>query len=670
MSSTKELIKNAIKDAEITDYIMLIRGECMTVILVEDFIKDIVFGGELICDTLLGCWKTMGQFDGGVDPDNGDADPCNCDPDFVKIHFPKGEGVRIITDEAQAVTPDSVYILKVGETGFQLIVLDEEGNKRNLTSTTPVVINIESSDNSIDVSETDGSFDLKANFPVTNGNSKGVGIPIYSKQPNSTVLDFASLSTTNLDIKLKDDGSISIDSLESGSISDFAYFVNKNYVAGPLTPSNGTRSRPYLTLKDAVYARLGINNASQDNLQLRLNPPANIKNSIVLLSNIEDDVDPFINGVIFRLEGDVEYNYSGNKTYYGDLIALYNILKIPGQPLTKDIFFEIQGEGKMTRQTGFGHIQIQNDPADGTEHMCAVRIRHEGSGIKFYENKNYAAYTPLTDENNNALFNGARVNGANIPPTTPMFNLVGKSNKYYSLECLGGETTIRTMSQVGIRADSATIYSDGKIKVEIDTIYISYIVGGKLTNYTDGGIVRPVYFKPYVARNSYELLNGATAQFNSLSFIADAPLYYNTNSIFKLTNGSSLSIPNNISSIYDLGAVSFIEYSGANNSVTINNGGVISPYTYFLKGDNVNPINLIFKNSNINTILSDEFYQAGSTDINTDGTISSIKSIPYLSIPQFWASNTEAKTTGKLKVNALYRSVTTGSTDAVVKVVV
>ena len=199
MSSTKNLVKNAIDKIEITDYIMLIRDECMTVILVEDFIKDIVLGGDAVCDTLLACWKTMGQFDGGSNPDNGDNNDCNCSEDFVKIHFPKGEGIKVITSDDYQYVPDSVYIKPKGTDKYQQIVVDEEGNVR-----TPEFPDFP------DIPE--------INYPVEDGESSGSGVPLY-KGLFSKKIRIANLKTDNLTITEDIDGNVKINYPESGSSS-------------------------------------------------------------------------------------------------------------------------------------------------------------------------------------------------------------------------------------------------------------------------------------------------------------------------------------------------------------------------------------------------------------------------------------------------------------------
>ena len=316
MSSTKKLIENAIKNAEITDYIMLIREECMTVILVEDFIKDIVFGGELICDTLLGCWKTMGQFDGGTNPDNGDEDECDCDPDFVKIHFPKGEGIKIIDEEGKATVPDSIYPIKVGENQFQLVIVDEEGNKRNLAPLNQ--IELISSDNTVNIEVTeDGETDLTVDFPVVDGKSSSdLGVSIYDGLDTDKKIKILPLisDTIKFEKKIEDGKSVLRGEIIQGADENIKqFYVNENY---PFV-GNGSISKPYQKYTNALKAVIGTGttvNPQYKNAEVKLQ-------SNVTVTQADLDAVPIlenklsVNTTLITSENNFTINFSGNPTY-------------------------------------------------------------------------------------------------------------------------------------------------------------------------------------------------------------------------------------------------------------------------------------------------------------------------------------------------------------------
>lgn len=647
MSSTKKLIENAIKNTEITDYIMLIRGECMTAILVEDFIKDIVFGGELICDTLLGCWKTMGQFDGGTNPDNGDEDECDCDPDFVKIHFPKGEGIKIIDEEGKATVPDSIYPIKVGENQFQLVIVDEEGNKRNLAPLNQ--IELISSDNTVNIEITDdGETDLTVDFPVVNGESIGAGIPLY-KGLVSKKIRTASLKTDNLTITEELDGSVKINYPESGSTSNASYFVDQTYVPTPSSPSDGSRSRPFTTLTIAVNAMIGTGT--------RLNPiPLNSGKAIItLLSDVEDSINPTINNITFRIEGGKTYTYTGTNTYIFDFEPLFNQAKILNGPLTQNITAIIRGEGNITRENGTGHFQNKNDntyPGSvSTDPMSLIRIIGEGTGLYFGETNSLSGYTPLTTKDGDLLYTGGTlVYGANIAPSIPMFNLIGESDQYWGTEISGTRITIETYSQVGLRTSgSAYVHCSDAFVVDQSSRYIGY-----QTRDVSG---TEVLYTPYPTRNDVEILDGGHLQIDTFSFLPDAPDYTKVNSIFKLTSagtkGSILDIIQELKPIPNKGAINFIEYSGVNNLVQLNNAKITGAYTNFVKGDNTNSLEILFASSNIDKVVNN-FYQSSTTSIVTNGTWSTMKAVPYNTTIPIYSDNTSAKAV--LGTNAVYKT--------------
>ena len=104
MSNTQKLIDNAVKEIIFEkDYIVLIRDGCYTVISASDFLDYFVNGGEGVCDSVMNCWHSMGDFAGLHIDENGEFADCNCEYDNnPRIHFPKGEGVKIITEANQA----------------------------------------------------------------------------------------------------------------------------------------------------------------------------------------------------------------------------------------------------------------------------------------------------------------------------------------------------------------------------------------------------------------------------------------------------------------------------------------------------------------------------------------------------------------------------------------
>lgn len=517
---------------------------------------------------------------------------------------------------------------------------------------------IGSQDNSITPTiAQDGGIDLKANLPVIDGKSIGSGTPIYKDSLNEKKIGIASLSTNNLKMSVKEDGTIIIDGLESGSSSSNSYFVDEAFVPSVDFPSDGSRSRPFTTLTAAVMARLG----GEDTLAKRLNPTGS-KNTIVLLSDVTDSIDPTINNTWFKLEG-VSYLYTGNNTYIFDLKKLYDQTKIPNGSMQQDIYFVIQGSGSISRSTGFGHCRNINDDtypgAVGSDPMSSLKIVPEGTGLEFSENRNYSVYTELTKKDGTPLILGAGVvYGANIQPSIPMFSMIGGAKQYWATEISGTSLRINTMSQVGIRLENGAGFYD-KSTVDLIVDQDSKYVGYEFRDVSG----TEVLYTPYNTRNLIEITNGSVLQTDLFSFRLDSPNYTKVNSIFKLvgstdiTKRTVLSIPGELKPMSNKGAINFIEYSGTTNIVQLNKAKIVGRYTNFVKGDNVNSLELVFQESVINNVETRFLNAMSTSNFSTGGTVSTIKGTSYITGLQNFSDNNEAITA--LGRNALY-TITTG----------
>lgn len=482
------------------------------------------------------------------------------------------------------------------------------------------------------------------NLPYSQDNS---GYFIF-KELKDKKLQFLPLISPNLAIEYLLDVNqipigIQIKTPESGSSSTSSYFVDETYQPTPTSQPDGSRSRPYTTLTDAVNARIGTGT--------RLNPNGP-KGGIVLLSDVTDSINPTINGTTFRIEGGKKYTYTGTNTYIFDYGALFDEAKISSGPLSQHIISYISGEGTITRSSGYGHVQVKNDNtypgASAADPQSLIYIAGEGSGLNFVENEGNG-YTPLTTKEGNPLFNGANVvKGANISPSVPMINVVGKGTYYFGLDIAGSLVKIITYSQIALRASQGGgIYEhlDSKIVIDQSSTFIGY-----QTRDISG---TTVYYTPYSSKNLIESLDGSNVRIDNLSFEPDSPIYHKSNSIFRLTNSSSVSVVQKLFPISNKGAVNFIEYSGNGNIVILNNAQLESTYTNFIKGDNINSIYVEFRNSSANSITN-VYNQASTTSITTLGTIGSLKFRYILTSLPLYENNSQASPIeGK---NVLYRT--------------
>ena len=477
-------------------------------------------------------------------------------------------------------------------------------------------------------------------YPVINGEAlkyteENTGVNFFKKL-NNKKLEFLPLISPNIAIEYLVDNenepkAIQIKTPESGSSSSDSYFVDETYVPTATSQPDGSRVRPFITLTDAVDARIGTGT--------RLNPNGS-KGTITLLSDVTDDVNPTINYTSFRIEDNKKYTYTGSNTYIFDFAPLFDEAKIPGGKLSQPIIFYIIGEGTIIRSSGTGHLQIKNDDtysnASSLDPQTLVYIKAEGSGLNFVENVGNG-YVHLTTKEGDLLYNGSiPVYGANIAPSTPIINVVGSGTQYWGLDISGSLVKVVAYSQVALRSSlKGGIYehTDSRFVVEQDSSYIGY-----QTRDVSGSIA---YYKPYSTKNLIEVLDGSTIQLDNLSFEPHAPQFHRSNSIIRITNNSRFSVIKSLAPISHKGAYNFIEYSGADNYLYFNNTQLVSYYQNFVKGDRLNSIELVFKNSYASSITN-IYNQATVSAFNTVGTISALANKYLITYLPTYSNNAEA----------------------------
>lgn len=63
MSAIDKMIENAVQDVGVGDFVMIVRDGCYQLVSYEDFIKNITLGGTSICEAVMRCWDSMGDFE-------------------------------------------------------------------------------------------------------------------------------------------------------------------------------------------------------------------------------------------------------------------------------------------------------------------------------------------------------------------------------------------------------------------------------------------------------------------------------------------------------------------------------------------------------------------------------------------------------------------------------
>lgn len=511
MSNIETLIKNAVDNAEITDYIVLVRGKCFTLILVEDFIKDITLGGDAVCETLLNCWKSMGQFDGGINPENGDDDPCNCNDDFVKLHFPKGEGIKIIDDEGKAIVPDTIYPVRLGEDKFDLIIIDEDGSKRrinvgeggvttflsNIGSGANLLVknsdsdynvkSIKSSDSSLTIDGNANELDIKANFPVVDGKSSSdYGVPIYDGLDSDKKIKMLPVSSGQINIKKKTTPQgqdyLDFDIPESVDDTIKSFYVNENYTGSGT--GNGSILKPYkkltYALKDIIgttgsaisprYRNSVVNLLSDVTVtQADLDNVPELKNRLTVnTTTIKSDNNYTIN---FDVENGVDYPFSttflkdeavaGNKPGWYSF-TLYNIIVYSEK--VKGLF-----KGETFVLSGISGGAILNNVSFNNNYNASVF-----QPLYYTSSDSTSALTYSATSYPVMLF-GVQAKGqvGQITNTTPVVYISGGNAGGQSNIIISNSLSIVSSSQTLLKIENTGFGIDGELSIGLQSYNIS-----------------------------------------------------------------------------------------------------------------------------------------------------------------------------------------------------
>ncbi|WP_374440642.1 hypothetical protein [Epilithonimonas sp.] len=424
MSNIETLIKNAVDNAEITDYIVLVRGKCFTLILVEDFIKDITLGGDAVCDTLLNCWKSMGQFDGGSNPENGDNNPCDCTEDFVKIHFPKGEGIKVITSDSYEYVPDSVYIKPKGTDKYQQIVVDEEGNVR--TPEFP------------DFPEID--------YPVVDGKSTSdVGVPIYDGlDTDKKIKILPVLSDTIMFSKKTTTEGKSYLSAEIPTSADDtikSFYVNENYIGA----GNGSILRPYNKYTNALKAVIGTGtliNPQYKNVKINLQSDVfvtveDLIASPILEGRISVNTINVISESNYKIEyqGGIEYPVSTSflkqkalsESYIGSVFMAYENVSLYSQSVKGIFHHETYEDSNISTTIITKDLSVFGLFNLSVYQLFSPSINFFGRPLRYQTNA-------ISNSTPTVYFNGTNSIGLGNASITGYFKIIGTSQTFLKVE--------------------------------------------------------------------------------------------------------------------------------------------------------------------------------------------------------------------------------------------
>lgn len=518
---------------------------------------------------------------------------------------------------------------------------------------------IKSKDGSTDViTDTDGNIDLSVNFPpfppfpeiptvdypVIESEDVGEGVSLR-RNLVSKKIGIRTLKSDSFIITEEIDGSVKINTAGGGSTSDDYYFdanfirpsnwTEKAESIDGIKTAQGTLNDPFKTFEE--YLRRCIGEAGGSNgfgLYSRVNPK-NPNKTLKLLSELNTDKVLEINNSTIS-SGNFQITYTGSENYAADTERLWDAMPKTGGVLNRGIFWGFSGNGSIVNLYHFGAINHKTSVASTTPLIkCFLNITPE-IVLKITESSGSATYTPMTNADGSPyLHAGIQVQGSTQAPIRPLLRFDGKNNNTWSAEILGGKLEIISCTQSFIElVNGAEVTSSAdSINYLVNSRYIGYEkklytgLGGMTSDETELLIGRDgLFFKPYAGRKVFNVADGVLRT-ERISTISDSRNQIAVDSIFHVGANSTLYV---LEKYIDTGggsAISLISSAGTGATVILNNSTQTYYMNFFVKGDNTNPVNVIFENSKVNSI--DKIKKNAPTlNVNTVGSWSVVKQIP------------------------------------------
>lgn len=627
MSNINTLINNAVKDIIFDkDYIVLIRDGCYTVISASDFLDYFVNGGQGVCDSVMNCWHVMGDFAGVHIDENGEDEECNCQYDTnPRIHFPKGEGIKIITSEEQAKVPDSIYILakqEGEELYYELIIVDEAGNKRKQKVPTgssggtitggensgggiPIyqgenadkikIASIKSIGGSVAVSTDQGSVNLEV--PVIGGkSSSNYGTPVYDGLDADKKIKILPVSSGQINIQKKTtpEGQdyLDFDIPVSADETIKAFYVNEKYTGGGSDyKGEGSILKPFKKLVYAYEACIGKGSAIAPQFG---NATITVQSDCTVTQSDLDSVPKLKNKLSInrtRLEctNSATINLAIDNHYPFSTSFLKNEAIASGW----------QGEARLD----FGVVSIYSDTIAGIFDLESytgngINVVASLKDVSISSNYNSQLFTPLfdlTDPTKPIDYFGTQVKAQvnTVPNQYPIvylhgFNSIGLGSTNI------GRLNIANSSQTLIKIENTTI--------SLDTLKLqrlgAYITVDSLTNRKPkNGIYRMEVVNSWVALESILMDDETTGLGGDDALIR----YFDNNSY----GGSNLTIRNGF--VYNARCNKVLSVNGTVNRLMslrncdftsaqsylmalYNENGTSNPRTVYLDGSKINNV--------------------------------------------------------------------------------
>ena len=558
-----------------------------------------------------------------------------------------GSGIGVYKDSIENSEKNKEYNFKTLKAGVGVTIQEQEENTEILLKTDEDYLKKKILEVSPPV-----VFDP----PVEDGGSVGRGIPIYQKLEDKRI-KLSTLKSKSLDINKDEDGTINIEVIDKNFGYLKAFYVNNTYEPTKDSPSDGSVIRPFKTWEEAKKAVIGNGNILR---------PQNLNARIILQTDARTDVNPTINTITVEIQNNNTFFYDGTDDYMFDSEVLVNMAKVDkggGQyELSSDIYFGIAGNGILSRSKGTGHIRAigSNRHTEGipaSSRYVKVTIGENSTdSISITERTNYPEYTWFDQLVSNGGATQQSIRGTEMKYTTsamitnPLIKIIGDNgNIVNSPVSSKGDIKLDCFANTGIYIRDC-IFTTDRIYINPITNRI-FVKSGTMTNNA-----HPSY---------YEYESAAAPAFycqNSLFYVNS--IYHNSggtmnhmgwNTFFEIVGWFKLNGTINYDTSY------YVETFFNLRDYTGTGQGVINKKDFYINGrSNPSNINCRIKNLfelptgvgdkelnaimpstilNTNKYTDAQFTPSGLLfKVNTLGTLSSVNSIPFITIPHMGAS--------------------------------
>jgi len=255
---------------------------------------------------------------------------------------------------------DNEYKFKGIESADGSIVIRDNGESIDLSVVLPEKVSLSSTDGSVTITEVGNGFNLSVPKPVTRAVS-GVGSDgsvSLVHDADADKIEISKLKSNSLKITKQPSGEVTIESTDFNYIKEF--HVNSNYVPTPDSPSDGSIIRPYRTFEEARTAFIGTGSVAE---------PQYKGSTITLHTSSDTNANPTVNGMHIKLLNNVALRYTGSDEYMFDSTLQALDLKAPDGTYKRGFNQRIYGEGTLTRTSGSGIMRAveKGTGLDGTK---------------------------------------------------------------------------------------------------------------------------------------------------------------------------------------------------------------------------------------------------------------------------------------------------------------